>query len=166
MAYARSSANLLSKLILHDQIDSYRWEVSNNPFMFYYVDDDDHSQFFVFSFPYFLRIEINFYWNILQCLFRTPLNNYDAVVLIHRDRLPYPHHLLFPSDLNQGNVLAGYHWNTPCPMVSSCLVVLIWHPFKSSHIGGTISCKAKQVPMQPSRYHVVPTRIGPYCWSK
>lgn len=28
VAYARSSANLLNKLILQDQIDSYKWEVS------------------------------------------------------------------------------------------------------------------------------------------
>ncbi|KAF5958281.1 hypothetical protein HYC85_005506 [Camellia sinensis] len=62
VAYAKSSANLLAKLILQDQHDSYRWE----------------------------------------CLFRTPLNNYNAVVLLHRDRLPYPRRLLFPSELNQG----------------------------------------------------------------
>lgn len=61
-AYAKSSANLLAKLILQDELDSYRWE----------------------------------------CLFRTPLNNYNAIVLLHRDRLPYPQHLLFPSELNQG----------------------------------------------------------------
>ncbi|KAL6952077.1 hypothetical protein U1Q18_040933 [Sarracenia purpurea var. burkii] len=63
VAYARSSADLLAKLVLQDQqLDSYRWE----------------------------------------CLFRTPLSNYDAVVLLHRDRLPYPQRLLFPSELNQG----------------------------------------------------------------
>jgi hypothetical protein len=28
VAYARSSANLLTKLILQDQIDFYKWEVS------------------------------------------------------------------------------------------------------------------------------------------
>ncbi|XP_038701272.1 nucleolar protein 6 isoform X2 [Tripterygium wilfordii] len=66
VAYARSSADLLTKLVLQDQTDSYRWE----------------------------------------CLFRTPLNNYDAVVLLHRDRLPYPKRLLFPSELNQGKMLA------------------------------------------------------------
>ncbi|XP_010533807.1 PREDICTED: nucleolar protein 6 [Tarenaya hassleriana] len=66
VAYARSSANLLSKLVLHEQNDSVRWE----------------------------------------CLFRTPLNNYDAVVLLHRDRLPYPQRLLFPSELNQGKHVA------------------------------------------------------------
>ncbi|GLT39138.1 hypothetical protein SLA2020_133450 [Shorea laevis] len=66
VAYARSSANLLTKLILENQTDTYRWE----------------------------------------CLFRTPLNNYDAVILLHRDRLPYPQRLLFPSELNQGRHVA------------------------------------------------------------
>ncbi|CAN7033479.1 unnamed protein product [Brassica rapa subsp. trilocularis] len=65
VAYARSSANVLSKLILQEHNDSVQWE----------------------------------------CLFRTPLNNYDAVVLLHREKLTYPHHLLFPSELNQ----AGKH---------------------------------------------------------
>ncbi|XP_031399532.1 nucleolar protein 6 isoform X2 [Punica granatum] len=65
-AYARSSANLLSKLVLQEQHDDYRWE----------------------------------------CLFRTPLNNYDAVILLHRDRLPYPQRLLFPSELHQGRHVA------------------------------------------------------------
>ncbi|XP_022856582.1 nucleolar protein 6 [Olea europaea var. sylvestris] len=37
-----------------------------------------------------------------ECLFRTPLNNYNAVILLHRDKLPFPHHLLFPSEINQG----------------------------------------------------------------
>ncbi|KAK4346840.1 hypothetical protein RND71_033179 [Anisodus tanguticus] len=36
-----------------------------------------------------------------KCLLRTPLSNYDAVVLLHRDKLPYPQHLLFPSELEQ-----------------------------------------------------------------
>ncbi|XP_059293198.1 uncharacterized protein LOC132046556 isoform X2 [Lycium ferocissimum] len=36
-----------------------------------------------------------------KCLLRTPLSNYDAVVLLHRDKLPYPEHLLFPSELEQ-----------------------------------------------------------------
>ncbi|KAK9990400.1 hypothetical protein SO802_025385 [Lithocarpus litseifolius] len=66
VAYARSSANLLNKLILQDQIDSYKWE----------------------------------------CLLRTPLDNYDAVILLHRDKLPYPRHLFFPSELNQGKHMA------------------------------------------------------------
>ncbi|XXG81413.1 hypothetical protein AAC387_Pa09g2055 [Persea americana] len=37
-----------------------------------------------------------------ECLFRTPLNNYDAVILLHRDKLPYPQRLLFPAEMNQG----------------------------------------------------------------
>ncbi|XP_050281342.1 uncharacterized protein LOC126722227 isoform X3 [Quercus robur] len=70
VAYARSSANLLNKLILQDQIDSYKWE----------------------------------------CLLRTPLNNYDAVILLHRDKLPYPQRLLFPSELNHAcTSWAGKH---------------------------------------------------------
>ncbi|KAG7990196.1 hypothetical protein I3843_02G012900 [Carya illinoinensis] len=66
VAYARSSANLLTKLISQEQNDSYKWE----------------------------------------CLFRTPLNNYDAVILLHRDKLPYPQRILFPSELNQGKHVA------------------------------------------------------------
>eukprot|EP00257_Ricinus_communis_P021381 XP_015580860.1 nucleolar protein 6 [Ricinus communis] len=66
VAYARSSSNLLTRLALEDQTDSYSWE----------------------------------------CLFRTPLNNYDAVILLHGDRLPYPQRLLFPSQLNQGRLVA------------------------------------------------------------
>ncbi|GFY86381.1 hypothetical protein Acr_05g0000200 [Actinidia rufa] len=62
MAYASSSADLLAKLILHDQPNSYRWE----------------------------------------CLFRTALSNCNGVVLLHRDKLPYPQRLnqkLFPDTL-------------------------------------------------------------------
>ncbi|KAM7520198.1 hypothetical protein LguiB_019160 [Lonicera macranthoides] len=65
-AYARSSSNLLTRLVLQNQLDSYGWE----------------------------------------CVFRTPLNNYDAVILLHRDKLPYPERLLFPSELHQGRVVA------------------------------------------------------------
>ncbi|KAL1815508.1 hypothetical protein DCAR_0519774 [Daucus carota subsp. sativus] len=64
-AYARSSSNLLTKLVLQDQLDSYGWE----------------------------------------CILRTPLNNYDAVILLHRDKLPYPERLLFPSEVNQGKLV-------------------------------------------------------------
>lgn len=39
---------------------------------------------------------------MLQCLFRTPLNNYDAVVLLHQDKLSHPQRLLFPTDMRQG----------------------------------------------------------------
>jgi U3 small nucleolar RNA-associated protein 22 len=41
-----------------------------------------------------------------ECLLRTPLQNYDAVILLHRDKLPYPQRLLFPSELNQGRHVA------------------------------------------------------------
>ncbi|KAL8250850.1 hypothetical protein R6Q59_034543 [Mikania micrantha] len=64
--YAKSSSNLLTKLIMQGQQDSYGWE----------------------------------------CIFRTPLNNYDAVILLHRDKLSHPEHLLFPSELNQGKLVA------------------------------------------------------------
>lgn len=37
-----------------------------------------------------------------ECLFRTPLSNYDAVVLLHQERLSYPRHLLFPAEINNG----------------------------------------------------------------
>lgn len=66
VAYARSSAVLLTKLVLQDQTRSYQWE----------------------------------------CIFRTPLNNFDAVLLLHRDRLPYPQNLLFVSELCQGRLVA------------------------------------------------------------
>lgn len=39
---------------------------------------------------------------MLQSLFRPPLDKYDAVVLLHRENLPYPRRLLFPPKLNQG----------------------------------------------------------------
>ncbi|KAH0855121.1 hypothetical protein HID58_020476 [Brassica napus] len=38
----------------------------------------------------------------LSSLFRPPLDKYDAVVLLHRENLPYPRRLLFPPKLNQG----------------------------------------------------------------
>lgn len=41
-----------------------------------------------------------------ECLFRTPLNNYDAVILVHRDRLAYPQRLLFPSEVEEGTCVA------------------------------------------------------------
>ncbi|RAL52526.1 hypothetical protein DM860_017220 [Cuscuta australis] len=78
VAYATSSANLLTKLISQDQHDSNGW----------------------------------------KCLFRTPLCNYDAVVLLHRDKLPYPHHLLFPSELQQGHcVVRGKPTKTFHPFI-------------------------------------------------
>ncbi|KAL3039003.1 hypothetical protein AAZX31_01G163500 [Glycine max] len=41
-----------------------------------------------------------------ECLFRTPLNNYDAVIFLHKDKLPYPQRLLFPSEVNHGTHVA------------------------------------------------------------
>ncbi|KAI0493308.1 hypothetical protein KFK09_027585 [Dendrobium nobile] len=67
-AYARSSADLLTKLILQGQNGPYTWE----------------------------------------CLFRTPMNNYDAVVILHPDKLSYPQRLLFPSSISHGkHVIQG-----------------------------------------------------------
>ncbi|CAN6462854.1 unnamed protein product [Victoria cruziana] len=37
-----------------------------------------------------------------ESLFRTPLKNYDAVILLHEDGLAHPGRLLFSSDLNLG----------------------------------------------------------------
>ncbi|XP_073103366.1 uncharacterized protein [Elaeis guineensis] len=62
VSYARSSADLLTNLILQGHNGPYTWE----------------------------------------CLFRTPLNNYDAEVLLHRDKLSYPRSLLFPAEINNG----------------------------------------------------------------
>ncbi|KAK1287468.1 hypothetical protein QJS10_CPB19g00575 [Acorus calamus] len=62
VSYARSSAALLTNLILRGQSGPYTWE----------------------------------------CLFRTPLNNYDAVILLHKEKLPFPQRLLFPAEMNQG----------------------------------------------------------------
>ncbi|PKA50392.1 hypothetical protein AXF42_Ash013481 [Apostasia shenzhenica] len=64
-SYAKSSANLLTKLILLGQTGPYTWE----------------------------------------CLFRTPLDNYDAVILLHRDKLSYPHRLLFPTAISHGKTV-------------------------------------------------------------
>lgn len=67
-SYARSSADLLTNLILQGDSDSYTWE----------------------------------------CLVRTPLNNYDAIVLLHRDKLCYPQRLLFPTEVDHGkHVIKG-----------------------------------------------------------
>lgn len=54
-----------------------------------------------------------------KCLLRTPLSNYDAVVLLHRDKLPYPQHLLFPSELEQERCVVRGHASK------------IFHPFFS-----------------------------------
>ena len=101
VAYARSSANLLNKLILQDQIDSYKLEVSLK-----------HLSVFkgLWFFNFLISMCMSCYSIIffLQCLLRTPLNNYDAVILLHRDKLPYPQRLLFPSELNQGKLLQPF----------------------------------------------------------
>ncbi|KAM0914789.1 hypothetical protein ACQ4PT_011270 [Festuca glaucescens] len=55
-SYAKSSAELLTNLIVHGQSGQYTWE----------------------------------------CLFQTPLSNYDAVILLHQEKLCRPHHVLFP----------------------------------------------------------------------
>lgn len=109
-AYAKSSANLLAKLILEDQRDSYRWEVGNNT---------RHIQLFVYR----CRCIFNYhdvFPGLLQCLFRTPLSNYNAIVLLHRDRLPYPQRLLFPSEVNQGILCSSL-----CLFVKSILMSLV-----------------------------------------
>ncbi|MBA0741956.1 hypothetical protein Gogos_015073 [Gossypium gossypioides] len=83
-AYARSSASLLTKLILQNQTDSRGWE----------------------------------------CLLRTPLSLYDAVILLHGDRLPYPKRLLFTSELDQGIFLGGKGRHVAHGNASTC-----FHPF-------------------------------------
>lgn len=103
VAYARSSANLLTKLILQDQIDFYKWEVSLKHFSrFIGLGLLEPLDFFIFLCMSYSGI---FY---LQCLFRTPLNNYDAIILLHMDKLPYPQRLLFPSELNLGTFLQPF----------------------------------------------------------
>ncbi|XP_027359754.1 nucleolar protein 6 [Abrus precatorius] len=44
-----------------------------------------------------------------ECLFRTPLNNYDAIIILHKDKLPYPQRLLFTSDVSHGTQVAKVH---------------------------------------------------------
>ncbi|WOK92270.1 nucleolar protein 6 isoform X1 [Canna indica] len=67
-SYARSSADLLSNLILQGADGPYTWE----------------------------------------CLLRTPLNNYDAVAVLHHNKLSNPHHLLFPAEVNCGkHIICG-----------------------------------------------------------
>ena len=96
MAYARSSANLLTKLVLEDNNDSFRWEVSISAFV-----KCCPLIFSLWVFLYFYKefLMRNFH---LQCLFRTPLNNFDAVVLLHRDKLTHPKRILFASESKQG----------------------------------------------------------------
>ncbi|KAJ1388814.1 Zinc finger, GRF-type [Sesbania bispinosa] len=44
-----------------------------------------------------------------ECIFRTPLNNYDAIIILHKDKLPYPRRLLFPSEVDHGKQVAKGH---------------------------------------------------------
>ncbi|KAF0889199.1 hypothetical protein E2562_022458 [Oryza meyeriana var. granulata] len=64
-SYAKSSAELLTNLILLGQPSQYTWE----------------------------------------CVFRTPLSNYDAVVLLHQEKLCRPHHVLFPAETPNGKLV-------------------------------------------------------------
>ncbi|VAI29530.1 unnamed protein product [Triticum turgidum subsp. durum] len=64
-SYAKSSAELLTNLIIHGQSGQYTWE----------------------------------------CLFRTPLSNYDAVILLHKEKLCRPHHVLFPAEIPNGKLV-------------------------------------------------------------
>ncbi|RLN30373.1 nucleolar protein 6 isoform X2 [Panicum miliaceum] len=69
-AYAKSSAELLTNLILNGQSGQYSWE----------------------------------------CLFRTPMSNYDAVVLLHQEKLCRPDHVLFPAETPNGKLVI---WGEP-----------------------------------------------------
>ncbi|XP_072992362.1 uncharacterized protein [Typha latifolia] len=64
-SYARSSASILTNLILQNRSGSHTWE----------------------------------------SLFRTPLNNYDAIIHLHREKLSHPQHLLFPAENNCGKLV-------------------------------------------------------------
>lgn len=98
VAYARSSANLLTRLVLQDQTDSYRWEVSDS-----LVPFTSPASWIISAQCFGIWIVMDLLF-ASQCLFRTPLNNYDAIILLHGDRLPYPRRLLFPSKISQGIV--------------------------------------------------------------
>jgi U3 small nucleolar RNA-associated protein 22 len=69
-SYAKSSAELLTNLILNGQSGQYTWE----------------------------------------CLFLTPMSNYDAVVLLHQEKLCHPQHLLFPAEIPNGKMVI---WGKP-----------------------------------------------------
>ncbi|KAG2623176.1 hypothetical protein PVAP13_3KG040362 [Panicum virgatum] len=69
-AYAKSSAELLTNLILNGQSGQYTWE----------------------------------------CLFRTPMSNYDAVILLHHEKLCCPSHVLFPAETPNGKLVI---WGKP-----------------------------------------------------
>lgn len=98
-AYARSSSNLLTRLIMQDQLDSYGWEVNFTSLALLITHPP--SSILLPSGSQVVSVT-NGDIIYLQCIFRTPLNNYDAVILLHRDKMPYPERLLFPSELNHG----------------------------------------------------------------
>ncbi|CAL4904049.1 unnamed protein product [Urochloa decumbens] len=86
-AYAKSSAELLTNLILNGQSGQYTWE----------------------------------------CLFRTPMSNYDAVVLLHQEKLCCPHHVLFPAEAPNGKLVI---WGKPSKD---------FHPYMPLHKGAVKS---------------------------
>ncbi|GJN30882.1 hypothetical protein PR202_gb19226 [Eleusine coracana subsp. coracana] len=45
-----------------------------------------------------------------ECLFRTPMSNYDAVVLLHQEKLCDPQHVLFPAETPNGKLVT---WGKP-----------------------------------------------------
>ncbi|CAI8588694.1 unnamed protein product [Vicia faba] len=47
--------------------------------------------------------------NRWECLLRTPLNNYDALIILHKDKLAYPRRLLFSSEIGHGTQVAKGH---------------------------------------------------------
>ncbi|XP_004512044.1 uncharacterized protein [Cicer arietinum] len=44
-----------------------------------------------------------------ECLLRTPLNNYDAIIVLHKEKLAYPQRLLFSSEVDHGTQIAKGH---------------------------------------------------------
>ncbi|WJX55563.1 hypothetical protein P8452_41325 [Trifolium repens] len=44
-----------------------------------------------------------------ECVLRTPLNNYDAIIILHKDKLAYPQRLLFSSEVVHGTQVAKGH---------------------------------------------------------
>ncbi|CAN6335656.1 unnamed protein product [Urochloa humidicola] len=86
-AYAKSSAELLTNLILNGQSGQYTWE----------------------------------------CLFRTPMSNYDAIVLLHQEKLCRPHHVLFPAEAPNGKLVI---WGKPSKD---------FHPYMPLHKGAVKS---------------------------
>ncbi|KAK2426733.1 nucleolar protein [Trifolium repens] len=44
-----------------------------------------------------------------ECILRTPLNNYDAIIILHKDKLAHPQRLLFSSEVVHGTQVAKGH---------------------------------------------------------